>query len=235
MPQARGMRLLLLRHGQTPSNVAGLLDTGAPGPRLTPLGEQQAAAVPAALEGRRIDALAVSSLVRTSDTAGPLAAARDLRPSVLDGLREVEAGSLEMSSAFDDHHTYLETVFAWGRGEPGRRMPGGPDGAEFLARYDDAVASVARTGWRTAVVVSHGAAIRAWACARVAGVDLDLLTRTPLANTGLVEVEGDPSSGWRLAGLSDGPLGGAALDDLVAEDPTGESVAEEERRAAAED
>lgn len=67
------------------------------------------------------------------------------------------------------------------------------------------------------------------------GVDLDLLARTPLANTGLVEVEGDPSSGWRLAGLSDGPLGGAALDDLAAEDPTGESVAEEERRAATDD
>ena len=53
--------------------------------------------------------------------------------------------------------------------------------------------------------------------------------------TRLVEVEGDPSSGWRLVGLSDGPLGGTALDDLVAEDPTGESVDEEERRAAADD
>ncbi len=41
--------------------------------------------------------------------------------------------------------------------------------------------------------------------------------------------------GWRFVGLSDGPLGGAFLDDLVAEDPTGESVDEEERRAAADD
>jgi probable phosphoglycerate mutase len=83
--------------------------------------------------------------------------------------------------------------------------------------------------------VSHGAAIRAWACARAAGVDVDRLAWTPLANTGLVEVEGDPVSGWRFVGVSDGPLGGAFLDDLVAEDPTGESVAEEERRAAADD
>ena len=40
------MRLLLVRHGQTPSNVAGLLDTALPGPGLTALGTRQAAAIP---------------------------------------------------------------------------------------------------------------------------------------------------------------------------------------------
>ncbi len=229
------MRLLLVRHGQTPSNVAGLLDTALPGPGLTALGARQAAAIPDALADRVVDGVAVSTLTRTHLTAAPLAERHRFDLLELDGFREVDAGDLEMSAAHDDHATYLETVFAWGRGEPGRRMPGGPDGAEFLGRYDDAVASVARTGWRTAVVVSHGAAIRAWACARVDGVDLDLLAWTPLANTGLVEVEGDPSSGWRLVGLSDGPLGGTALADLAADDPTGESVVEEERRAAADD
>ncbi len=221
------MRLLLLRHGQTPSNVAGLLDTGAPGPRLTPLGERQAAAVPAALEGRRIDALAVSSLVRTSDTAGPLAAARALRPTVLDGLREVEAGSLEMSSAFDDHHTYLEIVFAWSRGDRSRRMPGGPDGYTFLARFDDAVAALTSAGrddHEVVLAVSHGAAIRSWSGARVRGLDVEELAHTPLANTGLIEVEGDPESGWQLVEWHREPVGGALLDAVVAHDPTGEPV-----------
>jgi broad specificity phosphatase PhoE len=234
------MRLLLVRHGQTPSNVAGLLDTALPGPGLTALGARQAAAIPDALADRVVEGVAVSTLVRTGLTAAPLVERLDGGrgggdPLVLDGLREVDAGDLEMSAHHDDHMRYLETVFAWGRGEPGRRMPGGPDGTEFLGRYDDALENVAQTGWETAVVVSHGAAIRAWVCARVAGVDVDLLAWTPLANTGLIEVEGDPTSGWRLVGLSDGPLGGAFLDDHVAEDPTGESVAEEERRAEADD
>ncbi|MFI2102765.1 histidine phosphatase family protein [Isoptericola sp. NPDC019693] len=223
------MRLLLLRHGQTPSNVAGLLDTGAPGPRLTPLGEQQAAAVPAALEGRRIDALAVSSLVRTSLTAGPLAADRALRPSVLDGLREIEAGSLEMSADLADHHTYLETVFAWSRGDRSRRMPGGPDGHAFLARFDDAVAALVPAGGEAdghdvVLAVSHGAAIRSWAGARVRGLDVEELAHTPLANTGLIEVEGDPASGWRLVDWQREPVGGERLDAVVAHDPTGEPV-----------
>ena len=39
------MRLTLVRHGQTPSNVLGLLDTAPPGPGLTDLGQLQAASV----------------------------------------------------------------------------------------------------------------------------------------------------------------------------------------------
>ncbi|MFD6177484.1 MULTISPECIES: histidine phosphatase family protein [unclassified Isoptericola] len=224
------MRLLLLRHGQTPANVAGLLDTGAPGPRLTPLGEQQAAAVPRALEGRRIDALAVSTLLRTTLTAQPLADDRALRPTVLDGLREIEAGSLEMSADLADHHTYLETVFAWSRGDRSRRMPGGPDGDAFLTRFDDAVAALAGVADRTdrghgvVLAVSHGAAIRSWSGARVRGLDVDELAHTPLANTGLIEVEGDPASGWRLVEWHREPVGGERLDAVVANDPTGEAV-----------
>ncbi|KTR37372.1 histidine phosphatase, partial [Curtobacterium oceanosedimentum] len=42
------MRLLLIRHGQTPANVSGVLDAEVPGPGLTELGQQQADALPAA-------------------------------------------------------------------------------------------------------------------------------------------------------------------------------------------
>ena len=38
------MRLILVRHGQTPSNIERLLDTGAPGPGLTELGLAQSGA-----------------------------------------------------------------------------------------------------------------------------------------------------------------------------------------------
>ncbi|MCB7136055.1 histidine phosphatase family protein [Cellulosimicrobium marinum] len=221
------MRLLLVRHGQTPSNVVGLLDTALPGPGLTALGSRQAAAVPEALADRVVHGVAVSTLVRTHQTAAPLVEHLGLDPVELDGLREIDAGDLEMSGRHEDHVTYLETVFAWGARDLGRRMPGGPDGATFLDRFDDAVAQVAGAGWETAVVVSHGAAIRSWASARAEGVDLHRMAYTPLANTGLVEVEGDPVAGWRFVGVSDGPLGGHLLEDELADDPTGESVGEE--------
>ncbi|GIG20009.1 isomerase [Cellulomonas chitinilytica] len=218
------MRLLLIRHGQTPSNVHGLLDTAAPGPGLTVLGERQAAAVPHALDGRGIDAIAVSPLVRTSLTAAPLAEARGLAPVTYDGLREVEAGSLEMESHHEAHQRYLGTVFAWARGDVTRRMPGGPDGVEFLGRYDDAVAQIASAGGDTVVAVSHGAAIRCWASARVAGIDVDVVERTSLQNTGLVEIDGDPTRGWELVSWHPDPLGGLRLAARAADDPTGEAV-----------
>ena len=218
------MRLLLLRHGQTPSNVRGLLDTAVPGPGLTPLGEKQAAAVPDALRDREIGAIAVSSMIRTSFTAAPLAKDRGIEPVKLPGLREIEAGDLEMADAHEAHLSYLDTLFAWARGDVSRSMPGGPDGRAFLQRYDDAIAQLAAQGADSVVAVSHGAAIRAWAAARVGGVDVDHAERTPLANTGAVEVEGDPEGGWRLVAWNAEPVGGAELAPLVGEDPTGEPV-----------
>jgi len=218
------MRLLLLRHGQTPSNVDGLLDTASPGPGLTRLGERQAAAVPRALRDRQIDGIAVSPLVRTSLTAAPLARARGIEPWVVEGLEEIEAGDLEMAGDHESHWQFLTTAFGWARGDVGRAMPGALDGRAFLRRYDQAVAKIAGRGWDSAVVVSHGAAIRTWVSARVAGVDIDGVERTALANTGLVEVDGDPVDGWRLVGWADGPVGGAALDAPAADDPTGEPV-----------
>ena len=218
------MRLLLLRHGQTPSNVHGLLDTASPGPGLTTLGERQAAAVPYALRDRRVDAIAVSPLVRTTLTAAPLARARGIEPLTVPGLQEIEAGDLEMAGAHDAHLSYLGTVFSWARGDVARAMPGGLDGRAFFGRYDEAVAKIAARGWESVVVVSHGAAIRTWASARVAGVDVDRVERTTLANTGLVEIEGDLDAGWRLVAWGAHPVGGRGLDAPAADDPTGEPI-----------
>ncbi|MCU1510800.1 MAG: histidine phosphatase, partial [Arthrobacter sp.] len=54
------MRLLLIRHGQTPGNVLGQLDTAHPGPGLTELGERQAAALARSLTNEQIDLLYAS-------------------------------------------------------------------------------------------------------------------------------------------------------------------------------
>src|SRR5689334_1597685 len=112
------MRLLLIRHGQTPSNVGFLLDTAVPGPGLTELGERQAAALPEALAGEDIEAVYASTLLRTRLTAAPLAAARGLDVIVRDGIREVSAGDLEMLPGHSERgELYMRTVFAWAAGD----------------------------------------------------------------------------------------------------------------------
>ena len=161
------MRLLLIRHGQTPSNVDGFLDTARPGPGLTELGERQAAEIPDALKHEAIDGIYVSVLRRTLITATPLIVDRGLDPVELPGIHEIEAGDLEMRHDHEAYRIYLETAFAWGMGDLDRRMPGATDGHEFFRRFDESIASV--TG-NNAVVFSHGAAIRVWVAGRAINV-----------------------------------------------------------------
>ncbi|WP_089104089.1 histidine phosphatase family protein [Streptomyces hyaluromycini] len=192
------MRLLLIRHGQTPTNVDFLLDTAVPGPGLTDLGEQQAEALPGALAGEDIAALYVSTLIRTQLTAAPLAAARGLDPVVRDGIREVSAGDLELLPGYSERgEEYMRTVFAWAAGDTALRMPGGETGDEVLGRYDAVIAEAAASGAGTVAVISHGAAIRLWTAARAGNVDVPYAASRPLENTGVVILEGSPADGWK--------------------------------------
>ncbi len=192
------MRLLLIRHGQTPTNVRFLMDTAVPGAGLTDLGERQAAALPKALADEDIEALYASTLVRTQLTAAPLAAARGLDVRVRDGIRELPAGDLEMLPGHSEHgRKYMETVFAWSAGDTELRMPGRESGAEALARYDAVVAEAAASGASAVAMVSHGAAIRMWTAARADNVDVAFAAARPLDNTGVVILDGSPSDGWK--------------------------------------
>jgi broad specificity phosphatase PhoE len=212
------VRLILIRHGETPSNVAGALDTAAPGAPLTPLGHRQAAAIPAVLTIERIAAVHASPLVRTQLTAAPLAKARGLDVVVSDGLEEIDAGHLEMRTDEDSIAAYSDTVAAWIGGDLAAAMPGGSDGHAFLGRYDAAVSAIAADQGDDATVVafSHGAAIRTFAARHGGPPEARLL------NTGAVVLEGSPYAGWAVTRWSRDPLGGAHLADDAARDVTGD-------------
>ena len=213
------MRLLLIRHAQIPSNVLGILDTGAPGPSLTDLGREQARALGGTLGDEPIEATWVSTLVRTQETIEPTADDRRLPVTVLDGLREIRAGDLEGERTRDAQRAYMETVFAWATGNRKKRMPGGENGHEFFARFDAALEEVATSGAEDAVVVSHGAAIRCWS-ATVEGADRDFLATRPLPNTGIVAIEGRAGA-WRMRAWREFPVGQPVPPPTAAADPTG--------------
>lgn len=189
---ARIMRLILVRHGQTSSNVGLLLDTGEPGADLNLNGRAQADALVGRLAGQRIDAIYASTLVRTQQTAAPLAVARGLEMVIDPGLREISAGDAEMTS---DASAYIDTLMRWHSGDLVARIPGGEDAAEFFARYDAAINGIGAAGHEAAVVVSHGAALRVWASARIPGF-VDIIGNGHFANTGMITIDGSPQSGW---------------------------------------
>ncbi|RIJ70744.1 histidine phosphatase family protein [Nakamurella silvestris] len=189
------MRLILVRHGQTPSNVIGSLDTVVPGPGLTDLGLAQAAAVPARLGAEPIEAIFASTHVRTQYTAEPLAAARGLDVQVRAGLRELAAGDLEGRTDPDAVGQFFEVMTSWIQGDLDAPMPGGESGREVIDRFDEVAHEIADSGVGTAVAFSHGGAIRLWAAARARNLGSAFPLAGHLGNTGVVILSGD-ASGW---------------------------------------
>ena len=215
------MRLLLIRHGQTPSNVLGALDTLVPGPGLTELGHEQAAAIPHALADESIGALFASVQTRAQLTAAPLGASFGLPVQVREGLREVSAGDLEMKTDAASIQIYHEVAFGWAAGDIERRMPGGDTGVETFGRFDSVIAEAASTGHGTVACVAHGQIIRAWTAGRSVNVDADTASRHILHNTGVVSLEGSPTDGWTVLSWTGTALGGPRLDEGMATGPGG--------------
>ncbi|PRY64070.1 putative phosphoglycerate mutase [Glaciihabitans tibetensis] len=207
------MRLLLIRHGQTPANVIGSLDTTIPGPGLTELGYEQAAAVPGALAGERIDAIYASVQVRSQLTAEPLVRERGLPLQVRPGIREISSGHLEGNTDVESQEFYLSTMVAWVEGDFAREIPGGESAADVFARYNEVIGEAYEAGQSSIAMVSHGAVIRTWAGYHAHNLGAQFVARTPLHNTGIVVVEGSPEHGWSAVSYMGEAVGGLALDD----------------------
>ena len=178
------MRLLLIRHGRTASNVTRLLDTAPPGAPLDDVGLSQARALADTLADEPIEAVYASDLIRSQQTAEPLALRHGLEVIVRAGVREIQAGEDEMSA---DWVRYLTTIISW-QSNIDTRIPGGETGREVLARFDAVLGEARAKGHRTIAVVSHGAMIRTWAATRATNLTLDFLRTTSLENTLVVDL-----------------------------------------------
>jgi probable phosphoglycerate mutase len=216
------MHLMLIRHGQSAANVAGILETRAPGPGLTALGMAQAAALPAVLLKHDIDGVYASALMRTQLTAVPLSGSRTLETTVLPGLHEIGAGDFEGTKDPAETAKYVDVLSSWLHGDLDRRMPGGADGNAFLDRFDNSIARIAEAHPDgMAVAFSHGAAIRVWTALRAKGTPSAAAAAGELHNTAGVGLTGDPDSGWTITSWSANALGGAHLDGPKSKDITG--------------
>lgn len=208
LAQLRDITLTLVRHAQSAGNASGLIDSSTPGPVLTKLGVRQAASVAEELRGKgqTYDALFASTMIRTQQTAQPMAAALREPVVVLAGLREIEAGDYEGLPEAEAATTYFRAPLQWLNGDRGARIPGSIDGNEFDARYDEAVATIYQDTVGdpdpNVIAYSHGAAIMMWVAMNVRGVDTASLASSPLQNTGYFVVRGNPVDGWDLVSRS---------------------------------
>lgn len=80
----------------------------------------------------------------------------------LDELREVNVGDLDGRSDAQAWVIYDSVLTDWRHGKPARRFPGGENNHELEQRLAKALGHIAgHTSGRTAVVVAHGANVRA--------------------------------------------------------------------------
>lgn len=138
----------LVRHGQSVANAAKLIDTAVPGAALTALGQQQARNVANVLVTKGpVAAIFASQLIRTQQTAAPLAAALGMNVQVLRGLNEIDAGVFNGMPQFSlAGLAYLLAPVAWMLGLRIVPMlaPGSadPNGFEFHRRFSGALHTV---------------------------------------------------------------------------------------------
>lgn len=198
--QVRDITLTLVRHAQSAGNASGLIDSSTPGPVLTELGQHQAEAITTTLRGKgdTYDAVYASTMIRTQQTAQPMAAALREPMVVLPGLREIEAGVYQGQPEADAATGYFQAPLQWLRGDRSARIPGSVDGNEFDTRYDAAVQTIYDSGDPNVIAYSHGGAIMMWVAMNVRGVDPAGFATAPLQNTGYFVVRGNPVDGWDL-------------------------------------
>lgn len=201
------MRLVLARHGQTPSNVQRKLDTLPPGPPLTDEGRQQALELATALTDEGIAAVYASTAVRAQQTAEPLATKLGMPVSVLDGVQEISVGDLEGRNDLDALRQFHEVYLRWADGDLDARAPGGESAQDVIGRYRGALDGLlAEHTEDTVMLVSHGAAIRLVATHFARNIDADLGARSMLPNTGYVVLE-HTGDGWHCLSWTGVQLG----------------------------
>ncbi|MHC9297005.1 histidine phosphatase family protein [Mycobacterium sp. LTG2003] len=238
---AGAMTVTFIRHAESQGNASGYIDTSTPGPHLTndqvnqnggPTGEEQAQAFADAqcpsAPCDAFDAVYASTMIRTQETAAPLAEKLGLPVTILgaydpenpqrnSGVQEISAGIFEglPESEGIGRIGYILAPLAWTLGLQFVSIPGGESGLAFNERVTNALADAESgttdtngDGEIDAAVFSHGATIMMWTMMNVDNPNLLLIVEHPLNNTDTVVVEKNADGSWTLkewAGEEVGP------------------------------
>jgi probable phosphoglycerate mutase len=196
------VKLMLVRHGETASNLKMALDSLPPGPPLTDLGQEQAKVLAEALADEPVVAIYASTAVRAQQTAAPVAARHNMAARVVEGVQEIFCGDIEGRSDREAYGVFVKTATAWMEGDLDLALPGGESGRQVLDRYLATVEEITRDVTEgTVVLVSHGGAIRLAALALTPNVRTSLAEGGLLPNTGRIVLESD-GTGWRCVAWS---------------------------------
>jgi broad specificity phosphatase PhoE len=197
-PHPRSITLTLIRHAESQANAAKVINTDIPGPGLTEQGQAQAQQLAHQLGRNKYDGVYASPMIRTSETAGPLAHQLGRQIEILPGLREIDAGWYNDTPKSSANLTYLLAPADWLNGDLKDAIPGSINGHQFNDEFTGAVQKIYDSGNTKPVAFSHGEAIMYWTMLNVRNPNDGLVRSHPLGNTARVVISGSPTAGWTL-------------------------------------
>lgn len=197
-PDARSMTLTLVRHAESEANAADVASTVVPGPPLTPTGREQADKLANELSANRYDGVYASEMLRTQQTAEPMAKALGKPVTVLPGLNEISAGWFEGLPMSDTSGTFMLGPESWLKGDRRFGIPGSVNGNQFNDAFTAAVQKMYDSGEEKPIAFSSSLAIMMWTLLNARNGNTNLLTQHPLPNAARVVLTGNPVTGWTL-------------------------------------
>ncbi|MFN8498887.1 MAG: histidine phosphatase family protein [Anaerolineae bacterium] len=188
----RTTRLLVIRHGQSLWNQAGIIQ-GQQDIALSELGERQAAAISARLRPAPLAAVYASPLCRALQTAQAVAEPHGLVPQTDADLAEIHHGEWEGLTEADVARSYGELLELWLTRPAQVQMPEGEHYADVRARGLRAFERiVAAHPGQMVAVVTHDVIVRV-AIAHALSLPDDHVTRFMVNNAALNVIEYGPN------------------------------------------
>ncbi|MBN2046005.1 MAG: histidine phosphatase family protein [Anaerolineales bacterium] len=193
--------VMLIRHAENEYVKSGRLAGRKPGVHLNEKGQAQTAALAEALRQVPVKAVYSSPLVRTMETAVPIAELHQLEVIVNDGLLEVDYGEWQDRTLKQLRRRKLwKTV----QNSPAMmRFPGGESFAEAQLRITDELNRLAAAHKQQEVIVcvSHSDMIKL-AAAYFIGQPLDFFQRLIIQPASVTTLHIAPDEGARLLNLN---------------------------------
>ncbi len=167
------MNLYMVRHGQTAASRENRF-SGSSDPPLTAVGEAMAEAFAQAYALVAWDAIYISPMLRTRQTAEPLCRLTGVAATVEPGLREIDYGEWEGLEQDEVKQRWPDAYEYWAHDVASRGTPGGETAFHVAARAMRVVEAIrSRYDQGNVLLVSHKATLRVITCALL-GLDVRL-------------------------------------------------------------
>ncbi|MBR7675679.1 histidine phosphatase family protein [Streptomyces daliensis] len=214
--------LILVRHGRSTANTAGLLAGWTPGVALDEHGRTQAAALPGRLEGLPLAAVVTSPLQRCQETMAPLTQARPELPLHTDErVGECDYGDWSGRKLSELSEEPLMNVVQ--QHPSAAAFPGGESMRGMQARAVEAVRD-----WNARIAAEHGEGATYAMCshgdiiksivADALGMHLDLFQRISVGPCSVTAIRYTPLRPFLLRLGETGELGSLAPPEAPAEE-----------------